>query len=175
MRVQQVEQHSEKGTRRLIVLLFGIIAMGLAMLAGWNSTAQAGASPAALVGQKAHNNSPLDCGEWSAVGSPAVTSLGSILYGVKAIADNDIWSVGLYVDSTSTGNQNKTLALHWNGTAWTQVPSPNPDPNSVPFNALYGVDGIASNDVWAVGRTTYGAETMHWDGAAWTAVDVPDY
>src|SRR5437899_2870867 len=35
-----------------------------------------------------------------------------------AIADNDIWAVG---DSSST---NQTLAVHFNGTSWSVVPTP---------------------------------------------------
>jgi hypothetical protein len=52
---------------------------------------------------------------------------------------------------------------------WQFVPSPNGiDTNE---NWLFGVDGAATDDVWAVGRSYLGHENAlieHWDGAAWS-------
>ena len=64
-----------------------------------------------------------------------------------------------------------TFTLHWDGTAWSEIPSPNVDESS----GLSGVDGAAPNDVWAVGIVSNaGALAMHWDGAVWTVVPTPD-
>lgn len=38
-------------------------------------------------------------------------------------AANDVWAVGSDTPSGASGSQ--TLTLNWNGTAWTQVASPN--------------------------------------------------
>jgi hypothetical protein len=62
--------------------------------------------------------------------------------------------------------------LHWDGTAWSEVPSPNVSDQT----SLHGVDGATPNDVWAVGYSGFsgvGALTMHWDGTAWTVVPTP--
>ena len=40
-----------------------------------------------------------------------------------------------------------TLIEHWNGTAWTQVPSPNPSGD----NVLDGVAATSASNAWAVG------------------------
>jgi hypothetical protein len=42
------------------------------------------------------------------------------LNAVAATSATDAWAVGNY----SSGSASGTLILHWNGSAWTQVPSP---------------------------------------------------
>lgn len=64
--------------------------------------------------------------------------------------------------------------MHWNGTAWSIVPSPILD-NDV----LFAVDAVASNDIWVVGDSrpnSYDAVTltMHWDGSNWSIVPSPN-
>jgi len=39
---------------------------------------------------------------------------------VAATSATDAWAVGNYSSASASG----TLILHWDGTAWTQVPSP---------------------------------------------------
>src|SRR6185369_7028203 len=68
-----------------------------------------------------------------------------------------------------------TLTIHWNGTAWAQVPSPSPGDNVA--NWLSAVDGVSSGDVWAVGywrRYSPQALIEHWDGSTWSQVTNPD-
>jgi hypothetical protein len=79
---------------------------------------------------------------------------------------------GPLVNSTDTRTfTDFTLTLHWNGAAWSIVPSPifNDD-------LLFAVDAIASNDVWAVGRSFQDAKTLtiHWNGANWSIVPSPN-
>jgi hypothetical protein len=112
---------------------------------------------------------------------PAGSTLASaLLTGVSAVSPTDIWAVGSYAlgGIALTG---LTLTMHYNGTAWTVVPSPN-IPGGTTFNpertVLNGVAAAGHNDVWAVGNifTTDGtngaakAEVMHWDGTAWKFV-----
>ena len=64
----------------------------------------------------------------------------------------------------------QTLVEHWNGSAWSVVPSPNaPGTRS---NSLVSVSAVAANDVWAVGYSLIGFthQTLieHWDGSSWT-------
>ena len=111
---------------------------------------------------------------WSVVSSPSPPgSLGASLSGVKTFSTTSAWAVGSY--STSTGV--RTLAQRWNGTNWSVVPSPSPDPAQ---NLLTDVDGVSANDVWAIGNfgndgygSTIGGLVMHWNGLEWSQVKVP--
>lgn len=47
------------------------------------------------------------------------------LNGAASVSANDVWAVGQ--TTAATGFQ--TLAEHWDGTAWTVVPTPNPAAN----------------------------------------------
>ena len=66
-----------------------------------------------------------------------------------------------------------TVALHWDGTSWTVVPSPSPPNVGGFFTAVTAID---SDDVWAVGRVGEDDATLaeHWDGHNWTIVATPD-
>lgn len=55
-----------------------------------------------------------------------------------------------------------TLILHWNGSAWSVVPSPNPGGlNAGEASVLYGVVALSAHDVQAVGyyQTDYFSPT----------------
>lgn len=112
---------------------------------------------------------------WSQVPSPSVISETNYLTEVAALASNDVWAVGY---SLSVGSSRyRTLTLHWDGTQWSIVSSPNPD-NSI--NYLFGVAAASANDVWAVGQygqPAFGAArtlTMHWNGTQWSVVPSPN-
>ena len=87
------------------------------------------------------------------------------LQSVSATSGHDAWAVGMTNPSTCSP-QCGTLILHWNGTAWSRVPSPNPPGY---LNALFGVVAICPHDAWAVGTTDY-ANTLitHWQGKTWS-------
>jgi hypothetical protein len=119
--------------------------------------------------------------------APAGTTFsGSTLTGVSARAANDIWAVGTFSAAKGTTSNSFTLTVHWNGSAWAVVPSPNPATAS-PVNGvrqtLNGVVAIAPNDAWAVGNTVDTvsgsflpdkATAMHWNGATWSVVPLPN-
>ena len=116
-----------------------------------------------------------DGSAWTLVPSPNGTSGYNELYGVSAVASDDVWAVG-YHNIANYGSE-KTMALHWDGAAWTIVPTANLDQNA---NELLGVAAVSSDDVWAVG---FGASTsnlvgrplvQHWDGSSWSLVATPD-
>ena len=48
------------------------------------------------------------------------------LVAVAAISSDDVWAVG---QQRYTEMEGETLTLHWDGSTWTVVPSPNPDGN----------------------------------------------
>jgi hypothetical protein len=107
---------------------------------------------------------------WQQMTSPSPGFFDYYLFGIHVVSANDIWAVGYY----NTGGQvEKSLILHWNGTTWAQVPSPDPGSS----NELYAVTATSGSSAWAVGST--GSETaarpfiLHWDGATWKQVAVP--
>lgn len=76
--------------------------------------------------------------------------------------------------NSATNNGQQTLVEHWNGAVWSVVPSPNAGLDDF----LDGVAVVASNDIWAAGRTHVGGadQTLieHWNGTAWSLVPSPN-
>ena len=102
------------------------------------------------------------------VAVPKVGTGDNVLTGISAVSSDDVWATGYYVD----GTKYKTLTLHYNGTTWSHVPSPNgADGTSI----LMGVEASSPTNAWAVGfeyRAAlhhYVASTQRWDGSGWTA------
>jgi serine/threonine-protein kinase len=107
---------------------------------------------------------------WTQVPSPSPgPATSDLLNGVTALSATSAWAVGEVID----GDHGKTLILHWDGTRWTQVPSPSPGPFS---NELFGVAATSANDAWAVGAIGAGGAgggILHWNGTTWTQVPSP--
>ncbi|MDQ3705455.1 MAG: S-layer homology domain-containing protein [Chloroflexota bacterium] len=112
--------------------------------------------------------------EWSIVASPNVVERNNFLYSLTVVGPNDAWAVGAYGTTSDYQYLFKSLALHWNGAAWTVVDTPSVGSFT---NILYGVDAASSDDVWAVGMYSGTGATralmMHWDGTEWTAMPGP--
>lgn len=72
-------------------------------------------------------------------------SRGALL-GVAAASNSSAWAVGY----AGTDTTQRTLLLHWNGTAWTRVTSPAPI-----AGALNAVTATATSG-WAVGDVHLG-------------------
>jgi hypothetical protein len=101
-------------------------------------------------------------------GVPKVGTGDNVLTSISAVSNDDVWATGYYID----GTQYKTLTLHYNGTTWSHVPSPNgADGTSI----LMGIDASSPTDAWAVGFEDraeldhYVASTQHWDGSGWAS------
>lgn len=77
---------------------------------------------------------------------PGGPRVDSGLSGVVATSASSAWAAG------STANGKRTLILRWNGTAWTQVPSPSPDAAN---DGLIAVAASSAANLWAVG--TFGS------------------
>ena len=114
-----------------------------------------------------------DGNNWSIVASSDIGASDDFLNAVTAVSANDIWTVG-FTRPLNFTNQT-TLVEHWDGSAWTIVPSPNVQ--EAP-NGLFGVAAAGPADVWAVGYDTpsHIDRTLaeHWDGSAWTIVPSPN-
>ena len=105
---------------------------------------------------------------WKITSMPNATT--TQLQAISAVGPNDAWAVGLVNGSTT-----QSVAEHWNGKAWTIVPTP-----TFPAGAyLRSVSGRAGNDVWAAGLTFSGDAnvvhtlTMHWNGTTGSTVSSP--
>src|SRR5580700_1003549 len=105
---------------------------------------------------------------WTAT---TVESSNEFLFGASADAANDAWAVGF-----SGSNNIETSAMHWDGTNWKRVATPNVGQGT---NKLNAVLALAPSDVWAVGISTPVAPPKqvatltlieHFDGTSW-AVD----
>jgi hypothetical protein len=74
---------------------------------------------------------------------PVTTPTTIDLLDVLALAEDDVWAVGMY-----------GTILHWGGSAWTTTPIG----SSI---HLYGVGGTSATDVWVVGSSD---TILHWTG-----------
>jgi len=108
---------------------------------------------------------------WTEVPAPFVGNRINRLYGVSALTPGDVWAVGTWKHTTSPFH---ILILHWDGSAWTVSPAPDPGINDL----LLSVVTVASDDAWAVGERLDSVDgsqplIMHWDGSTWTTVSLP--
>ncbi|MBK6939063.1 MAG: hypothetical protein IPH13_02500 [Planctomycetes bacterium] len=122
------------------------------------------------------------CGSWAGVPAPdPAGSTHTVMRNVDVLDETDAWAVGEAYDVLP--GQTTPVAMHWDGTTWTLVPTPIPSPG--PASANCGLDAvkmIASNDVWA-GGWQYKQDAagyvgphlfvIHWDGSQWTEVPTP--
>jgi hypothetical protein len=112
---------------------------------------------------------------WTKVATPDPTaSMGDDkLLAVTAIpGSSDAWAVGYSLDPQS---RTKTLVLHWNGTRWSQVPSP---PAATFATQLAGVAAVSATDAWAVGQSgnelnAYHPLILRWSHGAWSQQKLP--
>lgn len=118
--------------------------------------------------------------------SPGVYSGGGTnvtLYTVGGVSTDDLWALGSYktVHDSDSFVGFQSFALHWDGTNWTQVETPQ-TPVGGTGASLYGMEAVATDDVWAVGMRVapdFGAAVstvglvLHWDGSQWTELPPP--
>lgn len=114
---------------------------------------------------------------WNGTAWTATTgeSSNEFLFGASTDAANDAWAVGF------NGSDNiETSAMHWDGTNWKSVATPNVGEGT---NKLNAVLALAPYDVWAVGFSTpvappKQAPTLtlieHFDGTSWAVVPSPN-
>jgi len=96
-------------------------------------------------------------------GVPSPGTVETVLTGVSVLSASNVWAVGYYND----GGAERPLALHWNGSRWSNSPIAGE-------GALRKVTAVSASNVWAAG-TYYNAGTqlnetlvVHFNGTAWT-------
>jgi hypothetical protein len=118
---------------------------------------------------------------WGALSSPNRGTKENELAGLAVIASDDIWAVGRYNSGrppTATGRD--TLALHWDGTAWVAVPTPNPTWSGADFFTLEDAAAVSPTEVWSVGYAEDFASLKsttlveRWNGSRWTIIPSPN-
>jgi hypothetical protein len=114
---------------------------------------------------------------WQVVPSPSPGKFGDSLGAVTVAAPGDVWAAGDAI--TSRFDSSVAFTEHWNGTAWSTVPTP--APVSSTDSELRAVAATGGNDVWAAGLyqvpspqgTLSFTLTEHWTGSRWTIVSSP--
>jgi hypothetical protein len=91
------------------------------------------------------------------------------LTGVRAVSASDVWAVGDY--ATGPTSSYRTLILHWDGTAWSRVPSP----AGAVSGTLAGVTMISLTNGWAAGSgaSRHRPLVLHWNGRSWQRSATP--
>jgi hypothetical protein len=116
---------------------------------------------------------------WSHVATPGPLGDGpNQLNAVVALAPDNAWAVGYSTPGLAGQSATLTLILHWDGTTWSIVPSPNVGPNT---NRLLGITANSADDIYAFG-SFFAADgsghqmtlLLHWDGTSWTIVPSPN-
>src|SRR5947209_20053021 len=85
--------------------------------------------------------------DWTVVPSVDPSARVSTFAAVTALGASDAWAVGTY-QGPNEHDGKIMLAERWNGTAWSQVPTPN-----VTFfdEKLLAVSAAGAGEAWAVG------------------------
>ena len=96
----------------------------------------------------------------------------SEISGVSCLSASSCVGVGSHVEGGTT----KTLALSWNGSAWSVVSSPNP--SGAAASRLNGVSCVSSSVCLALGSYVSGGVkktlALRWNGSAWSIVTSPN-
>ena len=110
---------------------------------------------------------------WAPVTIPGLPALVA-LNAVDALSPSNVWAAG-EAGSGQAFAPNSTLIVHWNGTAWTRVPSPGPSALDLTLNALSmdsATDGWAAGDVYHPKTNTVTGVALHWNGTSWQQVTI---
>ena len=130
-----------------------------------------------LKGPRPAYNQPLierwDGSAWQITAAPALPrgALGGELRGGVALSPTDAWAVG---DYTASNHTIRTLIMHWNGTTWQVVASPDT------WGSLASVAAAGPHDVRAVGHiaiedgNNQHALIEQWDGTSWRTLRGPE-
>lgn len=106
---------------------------------------------------------------WAAVPTPSPGTRTNLVTAVDGVSGTDVWMAGYSLNLPYGNRIRQSLIQHWNGSAWTQVASPNSG-----STYLYDVSAVSATDAWAVGfASTGGAFVIRWNGSAWNTVAAP--
>jgi hypothetical protein len=104
-----------------------------------------------------------------ASGVPSPGAVETVLTGVDVRTASDVWAVGYY----DQGSVQRPLALHWNGSTWSNSPVPG-------AGLLRQVSAVAPGNVWAAGTYEDASQhrtktlVVHFNGTTWATVRSAD-
>jgi alpha-tubulin suppressor-like RCC1 family protein len=111
---------------------------------------------------------------------------------VAAISPGDVWATGNQPDAPGAAGINVPYVLHWTGSAWSLVKTPNPGGGSGAAGAVgslfNGITALSADDVWVAGQSEYEDGSFltlaeHFNGTSWSVapsldpgsvLDLPD-
>jgi hypothetical protein len=145
----------------------------------WAVGSQLGADDMSIVNQVMRWNGT----RWRQVSAPNPGGTGtdsiSALFAVRCVAAANCWAVG---ERSGSGGAMLNEALHWNGTKWAAVPTPDPGgKGSGKVSELEDSTCVTAADCWAVGDFGSGKQgpaekrmnqVLHWNGKKWTRLRV---
>jgi len=97
---------------------------------------------------------------WTRVPGVSTVNMGSVL----ALSPIDVWASGVGPGATRNSFPRATF-VHWNGTSWSIVSSPNPHPNT--SSSAGELAAVSASDIFALALGVI----EHWDGKIWSIVD----
>jgi len=106
---------------------------------------------------------------WRDVPNPGFMFHDQSLLGVAASAANDAWAVGF--TRVTSNRATAQLTAHWDGAAWTVVPTPAAGTR----DKLFSVLDFSPTNVYAAGTGDNHAVIEHWNGSAWSPVTLPSF
>lgn len=127
-----------------------------------------------------------DGAAWTHVQSPQPEPYANggnlTLNSVAALAQDDVWAAGTYRTQNPGGGSlgSQIFIVHWDGSAWTQVPAPVSTSGAGP--GVIDILALDADDIWFFGRwlgfelSALGERrslAMHWDGSDFEITDSP--
>jgi hypothetical protein len=107
---------------------------------------------------------------------------------ISATSATNVWAVGTY-DPAYSSESYDNYSVHWNGSAWTEVPMPLPSSSDPLLDyQINSIDAISPTNVWAVGDsgdnvagfyssggggTPQATLIEHYNGTSWSIVSSP--
>lgn len=110
---------------------------------------------------------------WTRIDTPNPGSQESEFTSISGSGPDDVWAVGYWWNGHGA---DRMLTEHWDGTAWSVVPSQNPGVTGHHHSqrVLDDVLALSPDDAWAVGYTDFqGGVAEHWNGSSWKLVTLP--
>jgi hypothetical protein len=113
---------------------------------------------------------------WTVKDTSLATPDGSGLTGVAAISAANVWAVGFTNTPGDYGNDQAPVSVHWNGTSWTRMTTPDPPGPNGGSTVLNGVSAAGPGNVWAVGSYAHNEPgglgiphtlILRWTGTRW--------
>lgn len=110
---------------------------------------------------------------WTIINSPNPGLQTNVLHAVQGLSANNVYAVGYESDFGTP----QMIALHWDGSSWTQQATPTVTGGSA-FQtiAVFGPDDIYAAGYKAVGAPgpTTGTLVSHWNGSEWNIESTPN-